>query len=181
VHFSALVTLLNTNLLAKRLDPVENVWEVSSSWWRGQAADRLLADAISALLAAGQPCFLVSGFPVDREDLGAEPWEAVTTTLWRMPGDLDPTSFTQSSAHNEGNYALYVCPSEKNVERIPEGLPWWAGLPWWGWRGPRDRAARINEGLQKAGVEVAVVVHPDASDWIVAVPDARQNVQSRTA
>jgi len=25
------------------------------------------------------------------------------------------------------------------------------------------------------------VVHPDASDWMVAVPDARQNDQSRTA
>jgi hypothetical protein len=175
VHFSALVTLLNTNSLAKRLDQVEDVWKVSSSWWRGEAADRLLARAISALLAAGRPCFLASSFPIDGKALGAEPWEAVTTTLWRMPADLDPTSFTESSVHKEGNYALYVCPSEKNVERIPEGLPWW------GWPGPRDRAARINEGLRQAGIEVAVLVHPDASDWMVAVPDARQNVQSRTA
>ena len=175
MHFSSLVTLLNRNSLAKRLDQVEDVWKVSSSWWRGEAADHLLADAISALLAAGRPCFLASGFPIDWEALDAKPWVAVTTRLWRMPADLDPHRLVESSVHKEGNYALYVCPSEKNVERIPEGLPWW------GWPGPRDRAARINEGLRQAGIEVAVLVHPDASDWMVAVPDARQNVESRTA
>ena len=96
MRFSALVTLLNTNSLAKRLDQVENVWKVSSTWWRGQAPDRLLADAISALLAAGQPVFLASSFPVDWESLGAKPWVAVTSTLWRVPADLDPTSFMRA-------------------------------------------------------------------------------------
>src|SRR5213079_1437517 len=138
---------------------------VSSS---SDAADRLLADVISVLLASGLPCFLASGFPINREDLRAN-WVAVTETLWRIPVDLESATFVKSSTHNEGNYALYLCPSEENVERIPEGLPWW------GWPGPRDRAARINKGLRRAGIEVAVVVHPDASAWIVAVPDARRN------
>ena len=172
MSFSPLVTLVNANSLANRLDQVEGVWKVSSS---GDAADRLLTDVISALLASGRPCFLASGFPIKREDLGANPWAALTDTLWRVPIDLDPATFVKSSVHNEGNYALYVCSSRENVERIP------AGLPWWGWPGPRDRAARIDQGLRQAGIEVAVVVHPDASDWMLAVPDARRNVPSRTA
>jgi hypothetical protein len=172
VSFSPLVSLLNANSLAKRLDQVEEVWKVSSS---GDAADRLLGDVISALLASGRPCFLASGFPIEREDLGANPWVAVTNTLWRIPADLDPATFVKSSIHNEGNYGIYLCSSEEDLERVPEGLPWW------GWPGPRDRAARINEGLRQAGIEVAVVVHPDASDWMLAVPDARRNVPSRTA
>ena len=172
MSFSPLVTLLNANSLAKRLDQAEAVWKVSSS---DDAADRLLADVISALLASGRPCFLASGFPTNWEKLGANPWVAVTDTLWRMPVDLDPATFVKSSTHNEGNYAVYVCSSEENVERIPEGLPWW------GWPGPRDRAACIDEGLRQAGIEVALVVHPDASDWILAVPDAQRNAPSRTA
>jgi hypothetical protein len=135
----------------------------------------LLADVISAVLASARPCFLASGFPIDWEDLGAEPWVAVTNTLWRVPHDLDPARFVKSSVHNEGNYAIYMCPTGEHVERIPEGLPWWGLL------GPRDRATRIDEGLRQAGIEVAVVVHPDALDWIVAVPDAQQSVPSRTA
>jgi hypothetical protein len=109
---------------------------------------------------------LASGFPIAREDLDGNAWEAVTDTLWRMPADLDPTTFVKRSIHNEGNYGIYVCSSEENLERIPDGLPWW------GWPGPRDRAARINEGLRQAGIEVAVVVHADASDWMLAIPDA---------
>jgi hypothetical protein len=81
--------------------------------------------------------------------------------------------FSHRDAH--GNYAVYVCSSKENVERIPEGLPWW------GWPGLRDRASRIEEGLRQAGIEVAVVVHPDASDWMLAVPDARRIVPPRTA
>ena len=174
MSLSSLVTLLNTNSLAKRVDEAEEIWEISSGWSTGAAADRLLAEVISALLASGSPCFLASAFPIDGEDLGAKPWVAVTDTLWRMPVALDPLTFVESSIHNEGNYALYVCPSEENVQRIPEGLPWW-GQP-----EPRDRAARIDAGLRQAGIEVAVVVHPDASDWLVAVPNARRNAQSGT-
>lgn len=164
MSFSRLVSLLNANSLAKRLDQVHDVWEVSSS---SDAADRLFVDVISALLASGRPCLLASGFPIDREHLGANPWVAITDTLWRMPADLDSVMFIKSSIHNEGNYGIYLCSSEENLERVPEGLPWWGGS------GPRDRAARINEGLRQAGIEVAVVVHPDASDWILAVPDSR--------
>jgi hypothetical protein len=172
MSFPPLVTLVNANSLAKRLDQVEDVWKVSSS---GDAADRLLADVLAALLASGRPCFLTSHFAINPEDFGANPWVAVTDTLWRMPVDLDPATFVKSSVHNDGNYAVYVCSSEENIERIPEGLPWW------GWPGPRDRAARINEGLRQAGIEIALVVHPDASDWILAVPDAQRNGPSRTA
>ena len=123
MSFSQLVTLLNANSLAERLDQVEEVWKVSSS---ADAADRLLADVLSSLLASGRPCFFASGFPINWEDLGGNPWVAVTDTLWRVPVDLDPASFVESSVHNEGNYAVYVCSSEENVERIPEGLPWWS-------------------------------------------------------
>lgn len=161
--FSPLVSLLSANSLAKRLDQVEHVWKVSST---SDAADRLLGDVISALLASGRPCFLASGLPIDREDLDGKAWEAVTDIVWRMPADLDPATFVKSSIHNEGNYGIYVCSSEENLERIPDELPWW------GWPGPRDRAARINEGLRQAGIEVAVVVHADASDWMLAIPDA---------
>jgi hypothetical protein len=82
-----------------------------------------------------------------------------------MPADLDPGSFMTSSLHNEGNYALYVCESEANIERIPEGLPSW------GWSQSRDRASGIVQGLRQADVEAALVVHPDASNWILALVD----------
>ena len=165
---SSLLTLLDTNSLAKRLDPSEQVWKVSSQWWRGDAPDRLLEQVLSLLLAAGQPCLLGLNGAIDWKDLGGKPWRSATAGLWRIPANLDPGSFIASSVHNEGNYALYVCESEANIERILEGLPWW------GWSQARDRASRIVQGLRQAEVEAALVVHPDASAWMLAIPEVRR-------
>ena len=52
MSFAPLVTLVDANSLAKRLDQVEKVWKISSS---GDVADRLLADVLAALLASGRP------------------------------------------------------------------------------------------------------------------------------
>ena len=111
-------------------------------------------------MAAGRPVFLSA----DEFYSGELPKTALSkesNNLWRLPTDLEPNSLLESSLHNEGSYGLFVCESKSNIERLPD-------LPWWG---HRAAAVRILDGLRQAGIELALVVHPDASDWMVAIPE----------
>lgn len=169
--FSSIVTLLEASHLAKPFGESREIWSVSSSWRRGNASDQLLAEVISNLLAGDRPCFLASGGEIDWKQLGSKPWNEEANKLWRVPADLDGRRFVETSFHSEGNYGLFVCASKANVEAIPD-------LPWWGFVKSESRAARILEGLHEARVDAALMVHADASDWIVAIPNG-PNLESK--
>ena len=123
-------------------------------------------------MAVGRPVFLAAD-EFDPDQLRSKVWSQESDHVWRVPADLDPESLLETSLHNEGSYGLFACASKSNVERMPE-------LPWWGPSNSQSKAARMLHGLRQAGIDLALMVHADASDWIVAIPNGLEDVQRDT-
>jgi hypothetical protein len=135
-----------------------------------------LESLLPELACSPIPLFLETAFLTTTGDLGEGDWVSAGELQWRIPVPL-PAAFLRSQAITEGNCAIYQRDSV-----LEHGLP--QGLPWWG-RAASSHGRRttspesIIDGLAQAMVESAVVVHPDATDLVTAIPGLRN--RNRTA
>jgi hypothetical protein len=151
---------------ATRRDQTVQLWHVADrlDLWRRfrglppRDADALLARVLRRALQLGSPWFLVADPSTMFGDLGPEAWTPIADGTWRVPASLNAEAFLQSEVHTIGSYLLYSSPAPIPIERL-------ATLNVW------DRPdAAVFRALAAAGIEAAIAVHADASDWMLALP-----------
>lgn len=164
-----LITLVDNDPAATRADPAIPLWHVAdrtidlSRRLRGlprRDAHGLLARLLRLVVDLGQPWYLAADPSTPSTDLGGGPWTLVTPGTWRAPSPLTADDFLESGIHTVGNYILYSRAAPLPIEA-------WEGVELWGWR--RSDAAVVR-ALQRLGIDAAIAVHPDASDWFLALP-----------
>jgi hypothetical protein len=160
---TTLVGVLDGSDAARRPEPAEKLWIAPAGFGKRRAADNLLTRVLDTLHESRQPAQLLASVD-EMSDIGSGTWRESAPGHWRMTDDFDTAEFLRSRLHAEGNYAVVVT-SKSECDRFPADLPWWGPSRW------KGRAARIRRGLRDASIVVALVVHHDASDWILAIAD----------
>lgn len=174
MSLESLVALLDESPAAARPEPSELVW-LSVGNGDSAASSALLETVLRAVTSRGQPCFLSTDGTVDVADLGAGSWgRPLVAHTWKVPQDFDASKLLESPVHSYGNYAFYVR-ERVLTDGLPPGLPWWGPKPW------RGRAAALLASLHAASVKAAVLVHPDATDWIACLPQSASVASRGTA
>jgi len=160
--FQALGRILDAHLGAYRPEPEQPVWLSRHRWLHPADTDDSLGEVLAALAVSGRTCFLNADVD-SAADLGRGDWREAGPGAWLIPERFDPTSFLQSQVHTEGNYFLYCRSSRLNDSSEISALPWWGTQRWHG------RAARLRTGIAAQGIEIALAVHPDGSDWVLVL------------
>jgi len=170
MHVDELVALLDSDAAAQRRAPGLPVWEAQrralDPWHRlrGQPpreADALLARVLASFTSSGAACYLETGEAVTPDELGTGSWRALAHGRWQATAALSVEAAASSHLLSSlGNYVLYVPHGPE-----PVGLPF--ALPWL----DAGASEELLRGIQASGIAAALWVHPDASDWLVVIPD----------
>jgi orotate phosphoribosyltransferase len=163
-----LIALMEGSTTARRREEGAAVWEVSGSGRRARAGQRLLSDALRLLLRDAPSLCLIADESLAPSELGGAEWEGRGAGRWRAGPTLDIADFLDSAAHVQGGYLLYSS-GESVDESVLTSLPWW---------GPRRGGTALATALRKLRVSAALAVHPDATDWVLALPAASSSSES---
>ena len=161
---NALTTLLDESKAARRPEPDERLWLAPAGLGKRREADVLLARILDTLRAVSpRPVQLLADAGLDAADFPPGTWRQRAAGQWELPADFAAAQFLKSQLHAEGNYALVVMSSDQVIAAVPPDLPWWGPARW------RGRAERITRGLRASSIDVALAVHHDASNCILAI------------
>jgi len=158
-----LTALLDDSRAARRPEPEHALWLAPAGFGRHREAEALLTRVLDTMHASGCHLRLLADASLESADLGTGSWRLLSEGQWQIAGDFDAAQFLRSQAHIEGGYTFVVTSSTAGVVELRPDLPWWGPSRWSG------RVERIRSGLRRASIAIALAVHHDASDWIIAI------------